>query len=176
MEIQEQVEAVPSADDLSGSEVPEAASGLSPARHNTPKLENIPIALLRSFKEAALSDRRLAYLTKRTEDEVRAYRKTLGLIPVYKRVDTCGAEFESHTPYLYSTYEEEDEAQPTARQKIMILGSGPIASARASNSTTAVATRRLRCTSPALKRSWSTVIRKPYRPITTPPIVCTLNP
>jgi len=88
-------------------------------------LEEIPADLLRAFKEAALSDRRLAYLTNRTEDEVRAYRKALGLIPVYKRVDTCGAEFESHTPYLYSTYEEEDEAQPTDRQKIMILGSGP---------------------------------------------------
>ncbi|HEY5074361.1 MAG TPA: carbamoyl-phosphate synthase large subunit [Pyrinomonadaceae bacterium] len=88
-------------------------------------LEEIPLDLLRAFKEAALSDRRLAYLTNRTEDEVRAHRKTLGLIPVYKRVDTCGAEFESYTPYLYSTYEEEDEAQPTDRQKIMILGSGP---------------------------------------------------
>jgi carbamoyl-phosphate synthase large subunit len=88
-------------------------------------LEEIPRDLLRAFKEAALSDRRLAYLTNRTEDEVRAYRKALGLIPVYKRVDTCGAEFESYTPYLYSTYEEEDEAQPTDRKKIMILGSGP---------------------------------------------------
>jgi carbamoyl-phosphate synthase large subunit len=88
-------------------------------------LEEIPPDLLRAFKEAALSDRRLAYLTNRTEDEVRAYRKALGMIPVYKRVDTCGAEFESYTPYLYSTYEEEDEAQPTDRQKIMILGSGP---------------------------------------------------
>src|SRR2546423_11380817 len=84
-------------------------------------LENILLDLLRSFKEAALSDRRLAYLTRRSEDEVRAYRKSLGLIPVYKRVDTCGAEFESYTPYLYSTYEEEDEAQPTDRPKIMIL-------------------------------------------------------
>jgi len=88
-------------------------------------LEEIPPDLLRAFKEAALSDRRLAYLTGRTEDEVRAYRKMSGLIPVYKRVDTCGAEFESYTPYLYSTYEEEDEAQPTDRRKIMILGSGP---------------------------------------------------
>src|SRR3989441_8795736 len=92
---------------------------------DTGTLENIPFDLLRAFKEAALSDRRLAYLTKRSEDEVRAYRKSLGLIPVYKRVDTCGAEFESYTPYLYSTYEEEDEAAPTDRQKIMILGSGP---------------------------------------------------
>jgi len=88
-------------------------------------LEEIPLETLRAFKEAALSDRRLAYLTRRTEDEVRAYRKKLGLVPVYKRVDTCGAEFESYTPYLYSTYEEEDEAQPTDRRKIMILGSGP---------------------------------------------------
>src|SRR5256714_21946 len=88
-------------------------------------LENILLDLLRSFKEAALSDRRLAYLTRRSEDEVRAYRKSLGLIPVYKRVDTCGAEFESYTPYLYSTYEEEDEAAPTDKRKIMILGSGP---------------------------------------------------
>src|SRR5436853_6951870 len=108
MEIQEQIESVP----------PAVAGG-------SPALENIPLDLLRSFKEAALSDRRLAYLTNRSEDDVRAFRKQLGLIPVYKRVDTCGAEFESYTPYLYSTYEEEDEAQPTDRQKIMILGSGP---------------------------------------------------
>ncbi len=89
------------------------------------KLEEITPDLLREFKEAALSDRRLAYLTGKTEDEVRAYRKSLGVVPVYKRVDTCGAEFESFTPYLYSTYEEEDEAAPTNRRKIMILGSGP---------------------------------------------------
>src|SRR3989440_318678 len=108
MEIQREVE----------SEPPAVAGG-------PPVLENISIDLLRAFKEAALSDRRLAYLTKRSEDEVRAYRKALGLIPIYKRVDTCGAEFESYTPYLYSTYEEEDESQPTDRKKIMILGSGP---------------------------------------------------
>src|ERR1043165_1423227 len=88
-------------------------------------LEEIPVDALRDFKEAALSDRRLAYLTGRTEREVRDYRKRLGLKPVYKRVDTCGAEFESYTPYLYSTYEEEDEAQPTDQRKVMILGSGP---------------------------------------------------
>jgi carbamoyl-phosphate synthase large subunit len=89
------------------------------------KLEEIPIELLRSFKEVALSDRRLAYLTEKTEDEVRAFRKNAGVVPVYKRVDTCGAEFESFTPYLYSTYESENEAAPTDRRKIMILGSGP---------------------------------------------------
>ena len=89
------------------------------------KLEEISADELRAFKEVALSDRRLAYLTERSEDEVRAYRKQLGIVPVYKRVDTCGAEFESHTPYLYSTYETEDEAAPTDKRKIMILGSGP---------------------------------------------------
>ncbi|HEV2799474.1 MAG TPA: carbamoyl-phosphate synthase large subunit [Pyrinomonadaceae bacterium] len=88
-------------------------------------LEEIPAEALREAKEVGLSDRRIAYLTNRTEDEVRARRKSLGIVPVYKRVDTCGAEFESHTPYLYSTYEEEDEAEPTDRRKIMILGSGP---------------------------------------------------
>src|SRR5713226_3821008 len=119
MEIQEQIESAPPAPAGGSQSEPPAVAGGPPA------LENIPLDLLRAFKEAALSDRRLAYLTKRTEDEVRAYRKNLGLIPVYKRVDTCGAEFESFTPYLYSTYEEEDEAQPTDRPKIMILGSGP---------------------------------------------------
>src|SRR5437764_2435685 len=89
------------------------------------QLEDISPELLRSFKEVALSDRRIAYLTGTSEDEVRAYRKRKGIVPVYKRVDTCGAEFESFTPYLYSTYEEEDEAEPTDRRKIMILGSGP---------------------------------------------------
>ncbi len=89
------------------------------------KLEEISAEELRAFKEVALSDRRLAYLMERSEDEVREYRKSLGIVPVYKRVDTCGAEFESHTPYLYSTYEQEDEAEPTDRRKIMILGSGP---------------------------------------------------
>ena len=89
------------------------------------ELENVPVDVLRTAKEYALSDRRIAYLTKSSETQVRAYRKNLGIIPVYKRVDTCGAEFESDTPYLYSTYEEEDESAPTKRRKIMILGSGP---------------------------------------------------
>jgi carbamoyl-phosphate synthase large subunit len=128
MEIQEEVEAI-----VAGSPRLEAAlvppsSGQVPTlneQSDQSALERIPLDLLRAFKEAALSDRRLAYLTNPSEDEVRAYRKSLGLIPVYKRVDTCGAEFESHTPYLYSTYEEEDEAQPTDARKIMILGSGP---------------------------------------------------
>ncbi|HJS51378.1 MAG TPA: carbamoyl-phosphate synthase large subunit, partial [Pyrinomonadaceae bacterium] len=80
---------------------------------------------VRISKEYGLSDRRLSFLTGSTELEVRGHRKSAGIAPVYKRVDTCGAEFESFTPYLYSTYEEECEAKPTQRRKIMILGSGP---------------------------------------------------
>ncbi|MGH9899773.1 MAG: carbamoyl-phosphate synthase large subunit, partial [Pyrinomonadaceae bacterium] len=88
-------------------------------------LDELPIDLLREAKDVSLSDRRLAYLTKSTELAVRERRKELGIVPVYKRVDTCGAEFESFTPYLYSTYETEDETEPTTNRKIMILGSGP---------------------------------------------------
>jgi carbamoyl-phosphate synthase large subunit len=80
---------------------------------------------VRTAKEFGLSDRRLFYLSGSSESEVRGRRKELGITPVYKRVDTCGAEFESFTPYLYSTYEEECESGPTDRRKIMILGSGP---------------------------------------------------
>ncbi len=89
------------------------------------KLNDVPTETLRTAKQFALSDRRIAFLTGTNEDQVRQRRKDLGIVPVYKRVDTCGAEFESFTPYLYSTYEEENEANPTNRRKIMILGSGP---------------------------------------------------
>ncbi len=91
----------------------------------TISLDSITRDLMLSLKEFGLSDRRISFLTDSPEVEVRNYRKAQGIRPVYKRVDTCGAEFESYTPYLYSTYEEECEAQPTDRRKIMILGSGP---------------------------------------------------
>jgi carbamoyl-phosphate synthase large subunit len=81
--------------------------------------------LLRRAKQMGFSDRRIGQLTGTTEDEVRAARTRAGIRPVYKMVDTCAAEFVAHTPYLYSTYEEEDEAAPTGRQKVVILGSGP---------------------------------------------------
>ncbi len=95
------------------------------ARIDGRNLNDVPSEVLRQAKEYALSDRRISYLTNSTEKDVRERRKNLNITPVYKRVDTCGAEFESHTPYLYSTYEEENEAEPTDRRKIMILGSGP---------------------------------------------------
>ena len=82
-------------------------------------------AWLRPAKQLGFSDARIAALWETTEAEVRKQRWRLGIHPVYKRVDTCGAEFDADTPYLYSTYEDECEARPTDRRKIMILGGGP---------------------------------------------------
>jgi carbamoyl-phosphate synthase large subunit len=90
------------------------------------KLEKVPDEVLRAAKQDGFADKYLAQLLGCTETEVRAHRHARGLRPVYKRVDTCAAEFEAYTPYLYSTYEEEDEAPPTERKKVLILGSGPI--------------------------------------------------
>ncbi|MFP6661344.1 MAG: carbamoyl-phosphate synthase large subunit [Myxococcota bacterium] len=82
-------------------------------------------AILLEAKRWGFSDQRLGQLWGETEDAVRARRHAAGIRPVYKRVDTCAAEFEAFTPYLYSTYETECEAEPTDRRKIMILGGGP---------------------------------------------------
>jgi carbamoyl-phosphate synthase large subunit len=80
---------------------------------------------LRAAKREGFSDRRVAQLLGESEASVRERRQREGLRPVYKRVDTCAAEFEAHTPYLYSTYETECEAEPSSRRKVMILGGGP---------------------------------------------------
>ncbi len=77
------------------------------------------------IKRQGFSDRQIAYATKTTEDIVRTYRKSLGIVPAYKLVDTCAAEFEAETPYYYSTYEAETEVIPSSRRKVMILGGGP---------------------------------------------------
>jgi carbamoyl-phosphate synthase large subunit len=81
--------------------------------------------VLRRAKEMGFSDQRIAQLTEKTETEVRAARLAAGIRPTFKMVDTCAAEFTAYTPYLYSTYEEEDEAPRTERDKVIILGSGP---------------------------------------------------
>ena len=89
-------------------------------------LNDITASDLRAIKQKGFSDRQIAFATKTTEDEVRNYRKGLGIIPVYKVVDTCAAEFEAYTPYYYSTYEpEETEVTVTEKKKVMILGGGP---------------------------------------------------
>jgi carbamoyl-phosphate synthase large subunit len=91
----------------------------------TTNLQAISADELRALKKKGFSDRRLAKLLKTTEHEVRAQRHAMNIRPVYKRVDTCAAEFSTDTAYMYSTYEDECEAEPTTNKKIMVLGGGP---------------------------------------------------
>ena len=85
----------------------------------------IPLSLLRRAKELGFSDRRIGQLVGMPEGEIRTLREKEGVVPVWKVVDTCAGEFESETPYFYSTYEEEDEVPAIAEKKVIILGSGP---------------------------------------------------
>jgi len=91
----------------------------------TRKLEGLGAEELRLLKRKGFSDRRIAKLVGTNQHAVRALRHSLNVRPVYKRVDTCAAEFATQTAYLYSTYDEECEAEPTDRKKIMVLGGGP---------------------------------------------------
>ncbi len=88
-------------------------------------LDSIGADEMRELKRRGFSDRRLARLLATDQHAVRALRHALGVRPVYKRVDTCAAEFATDTAYMYSTYEEECEAEPTGKKKIMVLGGGP---------------------------------------------------
>ncbi len=87
---------------------------------------HLDAGLLRRAKRLGFSDAKIGELTDRTPQQIRALRRQWGLRPVYKMVDTCAAEFEAHTPYFYSTYEEENEAQPLPPGKALVVGSGPI--------------------------------------------------
>ena len=89
------------------------------------KLSAIPLELMQKAKAYGFSDAQLAYLTKTDENTVAGVRKKMGLVPVYKLVDTCAAEFRAATPYYYSTYEFENEARVSTKRKVMILGGGP---------------------------------------------------
>ncbi len=94
----------------------------------TMSLDRVDAATLRALKQKGFSDRRLARQLKTTDTAVREKRRALGVRPVYKRVDTCAAEFSTNTAYMYSTYEAEHsecEAEPTNKKKIMVLGGGP---------------------------------------------------
>ncbi|MEL7352062.1 MAG: carbamoyl-phosphate synthase large subunit [Cyanobacteria bacterium J06560_5] len=88
-------------------------------------LPDLSKAQMLAIKQEGFSDKQIAFAGKTTEDDVRKARKALGIVPVYKMVDTCAAEFESLTPYYYSTYEKESEVIPSDRRKVMILGGGP---------------------------------------------------
>ena len=84
--------------------------------------------ILRFFRQTNRS------FNRRSEDEIRAWRKEKGLLPSYRLVDTCAAEFEAYTPYFYSTYDRgDDEIRPSEKRKVMILGGGPIALAKGSS-------------------------------------------
>ena len=89
------------------------------------QITDLDALTLRNLKRKGFSDRRLAYLMKSNETAMREQRHALGVRPVFKRVDTCAAEFSTNTAYMYSTYEDECEARPTSRQKIIVLGGGP---------------------------------------------------
>ncbi len=95
------------------------------AEHGAGALAALGEPTLRTLKQKGFSDRRLAKLLHTSEQAVRAQRHALGVRPVYKRVDTCAAEFATATAYLYSSYEQECEAEPSSRKKIMVLGGGP---------------------------------------------------
>ena len=88
-------------------------------------LERSRPELLRDAKRLGFSDAQIGYLWNRSEDEIRALRQGAGLTATYKRVDTCAAEFEAHTPYFYSTYEDESEVEPADKPRVIVLGSGP---------------------------------------------------
>jgi carbamoyl-phosphate synthase large subunit len=91
----------------------------------TKSLDDIDKDTLLALKKKGFSDRRLAKQLKTTDTAIREKRRALGVRPVYKRVDTCAAEFATNTAYMYSTYEDECEADPTDKKKIMVLGGGP---------------------------------------------------
>jgi len=91
-------------------------------RNCPPDLASVP---WRRMKRHGFSDRQIAHLCGAPESAVRAARKSAGIEPTYRLVDTCAAEFEAYTPYYYSTYGEEDETRPTAKKRVMILGGGP---------------------------------------------------
>ena len=91
----------------------------------TRRLDRLEFDALRRLKRKGFSDARIATLLGAAEGEVRTYRRHLGLHPVFKRIDSCAAEFRAATAYMYSTYEEECEAEPTAERKIVVLGGGP---------------------------------------------------
>jgi hypothetical protein len=126
---------------------------------------------LRGLKRKGFSDRRIGTLVNASDETaVRERRHALGVRPVYKRVDTCAAEFATSTAYMYSTYEDECESRPSDGRRSWCSAAAQTASARASSSTTAACMPRWRCARTATRPSWSTAIRRPCRPTTTPRI------
>jgi carbamoyl-phosphate synthase large subunit len=134
---------------------------------------------LLTLKKKGFSDRRLARQLKTTDKVIRDKRHELGIRPVYKRVDTCAAEFATNTAYMYSTYEAAtyggvaNAQSPPTTGRSWCWAVAPTASARASSSTTAACTRRWPCAKTGTRPSWSTATPRPCPPTTTPPTACT---
>jgi hypothetical protein len=131
--------------------------------------------IVKEAKQYGFSDKFIGRLWGTTEEEVRNTRTSLGIKPVFKRVDTCAAEFVAYTPYMYST---KKNARPTPATGARSSSSAAdrTASARASSSTIAACTRRWRCARTATRPSWSTATRRRFPPTTTPPIDSISNP
>ncbi len=137
-------------------------------------------AELRRIKALGFSDARLAFLTGQEEGQVRAVRHRMGVRPVFKRVDSCAAEFAAVTPYLYSTYETgalgaepQCEAEPTGRRKAMILGGGPNRIGQGIEFDYCCCHAAFALAAIGVEgRSWSTTIPRRCRPTTTPPTGC----
>ena len=130
---------------------------------------------LRQFKRKGLSDLRLATLLGISQKQLRKKRWDLGVYPVYKRVDTCAAEFSTSTAYMYSSYDDECEANPTNNKKIMVIGGGPNRMVKVLNLTIAVCTPPWQCVKMVMRPSWSTVTLKQFQLTMTPLTVCTLS-
>ena len=130
-------------------------------------LDSLTADEIRGFKRKGFSDRRLADVLGSDELAVGARRRDLGIRPVYKRVDTCAAEFASNTAYMYSSYDEECEADPSTRDKIVVLGGGPNRIGQGIEfDYCCVHAAHWQCGRTVTKPSWSTATRKPCPPIT----------
>lgn len=133
------------------------------------------LGLLKEAKELGFSDRFISLLWEMPERKLYDLRKEAGITPVYKMVDTCAAEFESETPYFYSTYEEENESVRTDKNSVIVLGSGPIRIGQGSNSTMRPCIRSGRLKKPAMKPLLSTTILRRFQQTSAYPTSSTLS-
>ncbi|GIS20447.1 MAG: hypothetical protein CM15mP120_23630 [Pseudomonadota bacterium] len=135
-------------------------------------IKDLDAELWRQLKQKGFSDQRLGQLLNATQDEVREARQEFGVKPVYRRVDTCAAEFPVSSAYMYSTYEESCEADPSSREKIIVLGGGPNRIGQGLSSITVVYMQHWPCAKMGTKLLWLIVIRRRSQRITIRRIAC----
>lgn len=139
-------------------------------------LSDIGADEMRFLKQRGFSDKTIARLTGTLPDAVYNARKAMGILPVYKMVDTCGGEFDAVSNYFYSTYDTADESVVSDREKVVVIGSGPIRIGQGLSSTTAPSTGCWPCGKWATRPSSSTTTRKPSVRISTSLTSCTSSP